>query len=73
MERDVEYLARRLGILRIETKLVEADSREGIVLTENYDLTGRPAVVLLTLDGVMIERWQGELPQAEDVSYMAHA
>lgn len=72
-ERDIKLFADRLDGLQIETKMVEADSHEGISLTENYDLTSRPAVALITSDGALVERWLGQLPRPEDVSYLAHA
>lgn len=72
MERDVRYFAKRLESLQVQSKLVEADSVEGISFTENYDLLARPSLVLATDNGVLIERWQGELPLVENVSYLAH-
>jgi hypothetical protein len=73
MERDVERFVRRLDTLRVQTKLVEADSPEGIRLSELYDLMARPAVALVSNQGTMVEKWQGEMPLAEDVSYLAHS
>ncbi len=72
-ERDLKFFVERLSGLGVEAKMVEADSHEGVGITENYDLTNRPAVALVTSDGLLVERWQGELPLAEDVSYLAHA
>lgn len=73
MERDVSRFVDRLNTFRVDSKVVDADSPEGVALTENYDLASRPAVVLTSSDGVAIERWSnGELPLPEDVSYLAH-
>ncbi len=72
-DREVTNFAGRLDSLQVEHKLVEADSLEGIRLTENYDLTARPAVALVKGDGTLVERWLGTLPLVEDVSYLAHA
>lgn len=73
MERDIAHFQRRLNELQVDSELIEADSPEGVAVTELYDLLNRPAVVLVRLDGVQVERWQGELPRPEDVSYLAHA
>lgn len=73
MERPVTHLADELAGLHIENKMVEADSREGIALTEVYDLTQRPAVIVATDEGTQIQSWQGaELPAADDISYFVH-
>jgi hypothetical protein len=72
MEREAVEFAKRLERLRVEVKLVEADSVEGSALTELYDVPGRPSVVLTTLDGTMVERWQHQWPVPSEVSYLAH-
>lgn len=72
MERDIAYFIRRLKQLQVDSKMIEADSPEGVAMAENYDLLGRPAVILAGLDGTPIQHWEGELPQPEDVSYLAH-
>lgn len=72
MERESKQFSERLATFQVDSKLVEADSPEGISLTENYDLTSRPALALVSSDGSLIDRWQGQLPLAEDVSYLAH-
>lgn len=72
MERELARFVDRLEELRVDSKMVEADSREGIALSEEYDLVSRPSVALVRSDGSLIERWQGELPLVEDISYLAH-
>jgi hypothetical protein len=54
--------------------LVDADSPRGIQLSENYDVTGRPAVLLAREDGSPVQVWQGadKLPAPAEVGYMAH-
>lgn len=72
-QRLVEDLAADLTKRQVETKLIEADSAQGISLCELYDLTARPAVVLVRQDGTAMERWQdGHLPLPTDISYLAH-
>lgn len=71
-ERDILYFQRRLKEFQVESKLIETESRDGISQAGLYDLTSWPAVVLLRIDGSPVERWQGGLPLAEDVSYLAH-
>jgi len=73
MERPVGHLLDELGQLHINTHLVEADSRAGANLAELYDIMQRPAVVIATDDGAVIQQWQGELPSPEDISYAMHA
>lgn len=71
-ERQMQELARRLDGLQVTARLVDADSVEGIQLAELHDVTARPAVVLARDDGQAVERWQNDLPPAEDISYLAH-
>ena len=73
-QRAVEDLARRLERERVEVELVDADSARGAQLAENYDVLGRPAVVLITADGTPLQIWQGEdgLPALSDITYLAH-
>jgi hypothetical protein len=71
-QRDVEHLATELAGLQVDTKLVEADSAEGVALNEVYDVPQRPSVVLTTDDGTLINRWLGQIPPADEVSYYAH-
>lgn len=70
-ENEAQHFAVELGRRKIETKLLEADSQEGIRLGELYDITARPAVALTRVDGTLVERWH-QLPPAGDVSYLAH-
>ncbi len=73
-ERRIEDLAKRLEPLQVATDMIDADSPRGVQLAENYDLMGRPAVLLVRDDGSPLQAWQGEdqLPSPHDVSYMAH-
>ena len=72
-ERVAARLAARLKDEQVETELLDADSPRGIQLTENYDVLGRPAVVLVRSDGTPTQVWQGEdsLPTPSDVGYLA--
>ena len=71
-EATVADYARELERRQVRVELIEADSRRGVDLMALYDLTQRPAAVLTTPDGTMIERWTAEMPPPADVSYMAH-
>jgi hypothetical protein len=64
----------RLKREQVDTELLDADSPRGIDLAEHYDVTGRPAVILIEEDGGVIQIWQGEeaLPLPADVAYLAH-
>ncbi|MBW3537942.1 hypothetical protein KY386_00440 [Candidatus Parcubacteria bacterium] len=72
-EREAGKLAESLARLRIDSKLVEADSPEGSSICQLYDLVARPAVVLTRDDGTLVERWQGGWPLASEISYLAHS
>jgi hypothetical protein len=67
-----ERLAADLDRHKVESKLIEADSREGIDLAELYGVMSRPSVVLVTQDGGVVSSWS-DLPTPSDVSYHAHA
>jgi hypothetical protein len=73
MERWVMDLAERLKRERVEVELVDADSPRGIQLSENYDVMGRPAVMIVKDDGAPVQVWQGEdgLPLVNDIVYLA--
>ena len=73
-ERLVTDLGERLKTEQVDAELIEADSPRGIQLAENYDVLGRPAVVLVKADGSPVQIWQGEdsLPSPSDVGYLAH-
>lgn len=71
-ERPAAVFAQELADLRIETELVDADSREGQQLAELYDVLSRPAVLLTRDDGQLVESWQNGLPLADEVSHLAH-
>ncbi len=73
-ERMVADLNERLKREQVDTELLDADSPRGIQLAEHYDVTARPAVILMTNDGSPMQIWQGEesLPSPADVSYLAH-
>ena len=66
-DREIEYLMKRLASVRILADLVDADSKEGVAVAELYDVMARPAVVVTDSDGRLVQKWQSELPRAEDV------
>lgn len=72
-ERTMAEMAKRLGDEQVQTELVDADSSRGVQLAENYDVMGRPAVVLVKEDGSPMQIWQGEdgMPPVTDVAYLA--
>jgi hypothetical protein len=68
-DRDIEYLQRRLAERQITPELLDADSRAGIALAGLYDITARPALVVVADDGRLMQKWQGALPSSEEVNY----
>ena len=73
-ERIAMDLNDRIKREQVDTELLDADTPRGIQLAEHYDVTGRPAVILTTGDGEVMQMWQGEeaLPTPADVAYLAH-
>jgi len=73
-ERQAADLCERLKREQVETELLDADTPRGVQLAEHYDVTGRPAVLLVTGDGTPMQIWEGEdsLPSPSDVAYLAH-
>lgn len=58
----------------ITVELVNIDEREGIALIELYDLTSWPAILALSSDGSLLNRWQGaELPLMDEVASYAYS
>lgn len=66
-DRDIDYLNRRLGESRVPSIMMDADSRDGADLAQLYDVMQRPAVVLAADDGHLVQKWEGNLPPAQDV------
>jgi hypothetical protein len=73
-ERLAAELGDRIKREQVDTEFLDADSPRGIQLAEHYDVVGRPAVILVAEDGVVMQMWQGQdsLPSPADVSYLAH-
>ncbi len=70
--RRVDQFAAELASYQVDPIRVDDSSAEGTGLVELYDVVDRPAVVVTTDDGQMVQRWLRELPLAGDVSYWAH-
>lgn len=69
-ERDVSRFKDELERAKIAVRLLDADSSEGVRLSELYDVLARPAVVLVRQDGQLAAKWD-ELPPVADLSYLA--
>jgi hypothetical protein len=72
-ERWAEDLVKSLGAEQVEAELLDADSPRGIQLAENYDVLGRPSVLLLGPSGSPFQVWQGReaLPTVKEIAYLA--
>lgn len=72
-ERVSAVLCERLEHEQIGSEMVDADSPRGVQLAENYDILGRPAIILVKTDGAPIKIWQGEdsWPAVSEVAYLA--
>jgi hypothetical protein len=69
----MEALAERLERdEKVEPELLDADSPRGIQLCENYELLGRPAVIVVRDDGSPIKAWQGadDVPAPSEIGYL---
>ncbi len=64
-----EFKTRSTGVI----ELIDVDSKEGAVTAELYDILQYPAVLAVSEDGQMLQRWPGEpLPLINDVvGYLA--
>jgi hypothetical protein len=71
--RDVQRLADQLTELHIDNRLLDADSVEGTAQAELYGMMRRPAVAVVQDDGTLVQSWQGDLPTADDISYVYHS
>lgn len=73
-QRAMEDMAKRLAKEeQVDAELVDADSPRGVQLAENYDILGRPALILVRTDGNPLGTWQGdEMPTMTDIGYLAH-
>ena len=71
-EREAEHFKTELERHKVEVKLVEADSPEGMRLTELYEILGRPAVAVIGPQGQLMGSWQQTWPLVSEVSYTAH-
>ncbi|HSX41231.1 MAG TPA: hypothetical protein VLF21_01140 [Candidatus Saccharimonadales bacterium] len=71
-ERDIARFKSELEKAKVDVKLLDADSNEGIRLAELYDVLARPAVVLARQDGQVAAKWD-QLPLVADISYLANS
>ena len=71
-EQKAADFAKELGRNRLEVRLIEADSRDGIRLCELYDIMGRPGIVVAGPNSEPLASWQHEFPLVSEVSYVAH-
>jgi hypothetical protein len=72
-DRELDYLQRQLTERHIPSEVLDADSRSGIAFAELYDVMARPAVVVTTDDGGLMQKWEGRLPSLDEVSYYVKA
>lgn len=74
-ERQVQDIARELEREPVEVELMDADSARGVQLVENYDVMGRPAIMLVREDGSPVQIWQNseQFPTARELGYLAHS
>lgn len=68
--RDLERLADELHRERVESELVDADSPRGIGITTTYDILSRPAVLLTSIDGQLVQVWTDRIPRTAEIVHL---
>ena len=68
-----EQTVQQLEHEQVTAELIDADSPRGIQLAENYDVLGRPAIVMVKDDGTPVQIWQGQdnMPLISDIGCYA--
>ena len=66
--REIDHLKEQLARVHIPLQEVEADSRQGAAMTELYDAMQRPCLLVTTDRGDLVQKWEGTLPQPQEVS-----
>jgi hypothetical protein len=74
-ERKMAALAQKLEEAGVSFELVDADSPRGIDVAQNYDVMARPAIILTSHDGSVLEVWPEEdrFPSVQELSYRDRA
>lgn len=72
-EREANDFARELEKHEVKANLIEADSLEGVAVTQLYDLPARPAILVTRDDGELMAQWQHTWPLIAEVSYYFHS
>lgn len=72
--RQVEEFKKRLDDRRVESELINIDSREGSVKAQNYGIMEYPAVLAVRgSTGQAIQTWSGTVPTISDVEFYARS
>lgn len=61
-------LIKNLKINNIQLEKVDIDSARGAERAESYDVMSFPSLALIREDGVVVNIWQGELPDYSFIS-----
>jgi hypothetical protein len=64
----VDDLIKNLKINNIQLEKVDIDSSRGAERAESYDVVSFPSLALIREDGVVVNIWQGELPDYSFIS-----
>ncbi len=72
-ERQVLDLQRELLREQVIVQLVNVDSKDGSTIARLYDIVRYPGILLIEPDGRLLQAWSGEVPQLQDIVYLAHA
>ena len=74
-ERKMAQLSEKLQEAKVNFELVDADSPAGIAVAENYDVLARPAIILTSHDGGVLEVWprEDQFPSVGELAYRDRA
>lgn len=68
-------LGKKLEAAKVNFELVDADTPRGIAMTIDYDVMARPAIILTSHDGGVLEIWPEEdrFPSVQELAYRDRA
>jgi len=74
-ERKMAELSQKLEEARVNFELVDADTPRGIAVATDYDVMARPAIILTSHDGGVLEVWPEEdrFPSVQELAYRDRA
>ena len=74
-ERKMAALGQKLEESKVNFELVDADTPRGIAVATDYDVFARPAIILTSHNGGVLEVWPDEerFPSVQELAYRDRA